>query len=160
MTSYRILKQGPDLGQLHAMMTSSNKWKHFLSYWPFVRGIHRSPVNSPHKGQWRGALMFSLIYDWINDWVNSCEAGDLRRYRVHHYITVMQPWLTVIKSKRSAQFRVKSINGKLFNKWRIIRLLESAIGKPCILFAPWARMMRGIKLIANSDDDFHVFTSV
>ena len=24
-------------------------------------GIHRSPVNSPHKGQWRGALMFPLI---------------------------------------------------------------------------------------------------
>ena len=38
------------------------KWKHFLRYWPFVRGIHRSPVNSPHKGQWRGALMFPLIY--------------------------------------------------------------------------------------------------
>ena len=34
------------------------KWKHFPRYWPFVRGIHRSPVNSPHKGQWRGALMF------------------------------------------------------------------------------------------------------
>ena len=37
------------------------KWKHFPRYWPFVRGIHRSPVNSPHKGQWRGALMFTLI---------------------------------------------------------------------------------------------------
>ena len=24
------------------------------------------PVNSPHKGQWRGALMFSLISAWIN----------------------------------------------------------------------------------------------
>ena len=34
------------------------KWKHFLRYWPFVRGIHRSPVNSPRRGQWRGALMF------------------------------------------------------------------------------------------------------
>ena len=45
------------------------KWKHFLRYWPFVRGIHRSPVNSPHKGQWRGALMFSLICAWINGWV-------------------------------------------------------------------------------------------
>ena len=39
----------------------SIKWKHFPRYWPFVRGIHRSQVNSPHKGQWRGALMFSLI---------------------------------------------------------------------------------------------------
>ena len=40
-------------------------WRHqtktFSAYWPFVRGIHRSPVNSPLKGQWRGALMFSLI---------------------------------------------------------------------------------------------------
>ena len=34
------------------------KWKHFPRYWPFVRGIHRSRVNSPFKGQWRGALMF------------------------------------------------------------------------------------------------------
>ena len=34
-------------------------WRHFSRYWPFVRGIHRSPVNSPHEGQWRGALMFS-----------------------------------------------------------------------------------------------------
>ena len=30
----------------------------FPLHWPFVRGIHRSPVNSPHKGQWRGGLMF------------------------------------------------------------------------------------------------------
>ena len=52
------------------------KWKHFPRYWPFVRGIHRSPVNSPHKGQWRGALMFSLIGVWINGWLNNREAGD------------------------------------------------------------------------------------
>ena len=52
------------------------KWKHFPRYWPFVRGIHRSPVNSPHKGQSRGALMFSLICVWINGWVNNREAGD------------------------------------------------------------------------------------
>ena len=27
------------------------KWKHFPRYWSLVRGIHQSPVNSPHKGQ-------------------------------------------------------------------------------------------------------------
>ena len=53
------------------------KWKHFPRHWPFVWGIHRSPVNSPHKGQWRGALMFSLVCAWINGWVNNSEAGDL-----------------------------------------------------------------------------------
>ena len=47
------------------------KWKHFPRYWPFVRWIHRSPVNSPDKGQWRGALMFSLICAWRNGWVNA-----------------------------------------------------------------------------------------
>ena len=65
------------------------KWKHFQRYWPFVRGIHRSPVNSPHKGQWRGALVFSLICVWINGWVNNREAGDLRRYHAHYVIIVM-----------------------------------------------------------------------
>ena len=44
------------------------KWKHFPRYWPFVWKIHRSPVNSPHKGQWRWALMFSLICTWTNGW--------------------------------------------------------------------------------------------
>ena len=47
------------------------------------------PVNSPHKGQWRGALMFSFIYVWINDWVNNREAGDLRRQRGHYDVIVM-----------------------------------------------------------------------
>ena len=65
------------------------KWKHFPRYWPFVRGIHRSPVNSPHKGQWRGALMFSLICVWINGWINTREAGDLRRYRGHYDVIIM-----------------------------------------------------------------------
>ena len=37
------------------------EWKHFPRHWLFVRGIHRSLVNSPHKGQWRCALMFSLV---------------------------------------------------------------------------------------------------
>ena len=69
------------------------KWKHFPRYWPFVRGIHRSPVNSLHKGQWRGALMFSLICVWINGWVNNREAGDLRRYRAHCDVTIM--WIAV-----------------------------------------------------------------
>ena len=65
------------------------KWKHFPRHWPLVRGLHRSPVNSPHKGQWRGALMFPLICVWINGWVNNREACDSRRYRAHYDVTVM-----------------------------------------------------------------------
>ena len=66
------------------------KWKHFPRYRPFVREIYRSPVNSPHKGQWRGALMFSMICSWVNVWVNNGEAGDLRRHRAHYDVTVMR----------------------------------------------------------------------
>ena len=66
------------------------KWKHFPRNWPFVRGIHRSPVNSLHKGQWRRAFMFSLICARINGSVNNGEAGDLRRYRAHYDVIVME----------------------------------------------------------------------
>ena len=65
------------------------KWKHFPRYWPFVWGTHRSPVNSPHKGQWRGVLMFSLICAWINGWVNNREDGDLKRHHAHYDVIVM-----------------------------------------------------------------------
>ena len=74
---------------LHCTHDDVMKWKHFPRNWPFVQGIHRSPVKSPHKGQWRGALMFSLICVWINDWVNNREAGYLRHYRTHYDAIVM-----------------------------------------------------------------------
>ena len=47
------------------------KWKHFLRYWPFVRGILRSPVYSPHRGQWRGALMFFFA------WTLWCQCNEI-----------------------------------------------------------------------------------
>ena len=68
------------------------KWKHFPRYWPFVRGIHRWPVNSPHKGQWRWVLMFSFTCAWINGWVNNREAGDLRRHQARYDVIVMEIW--------------------------------------------------------------------
>ena len=65
------------------------KWKHFPHHWSFVRGIHRSSLNSPHKGQWRGTLMFSLICAWTEAWVNDREASDLRHHRAHYDIVML-----------------------------------------------------------------------
>ena len=65
------------------------KWKHFPRYWPFVRGINRFPVNSQHKVQWYGALIYFLFCTRINSWVNKGEAGDLRRHRAHYDVIVM-----------------------------------------------------------------------
>ena len=54
-------------------MTSSNG-NIFPRYATIVRGIHRSLVNSPHKGQWRGAVMPSLIFARINAWVKNSDS--------------------------------------------------------------------------------------
>ena len=89
------------------------KRKHFPRYWPFARGIHRSPVNSPHKGQWRGALVFSLICVWINGWVSNREAGDLRSYPAHYDFIVMLA--SQINWSRPEQ-NVRHFAGEVF-KW-------------------------------------------
>ena len=69
-------------------------WRHqmetFSPLLALCAGIHRSPVNSTYKGQWRGALMFSLICAWISGWTNNREAGDLRRHRAHYDVTVTE----------------------------------------------------------------------
>ena len=62
--------------RVNNMMTSSNK--------NIFRVIGPLCGNSPHKGQWRTALMFSLICAWTNGWVKNWDAGDLRRHRTQN----------------------------------------------------------------------------
>ena len=83
------------------------QWKHFPRYWPVVWGIHPSTVNSPHKGQWRGALLFSLICTWIHGWVNNHAAGDLIRHCTHHDVIVMDfPHWTAVEVGDSMSYYV------------------------------------------------------
>ena len=87
--SFVIIK--PVLG-FFAFMTLHDdlmKWKHLPCYLLFVRGIQGSSMDSPGKGQWRGALMFSLICPWTNSWGNNWDAGDLRRHRAHYDVIVV-----------------------------------------------------------------------
>ena len=69
-------------------------WRHqmetFSSLLALCAGNSPVPVNSSHKGQWRGVLMFSLICSWIKGWSNNREAGDLRRHRAHYDVIVMR----------------------------------------------------------------------
>ena len=69
------------------VICSSSWWRHQMETFSELLAICAG--NSPHKGQWRGALMFSLICVWISSWVNSREAGDLRRYCAHYDVTVI-----------------------------------------------------------------------
>ena len=42
------------------------KWKHYPRYWPFVRGIHRWPVDCPHKASDAELWCFFFISAWTN----------------------------------------------------------------------------------------------
>ena len=100
------------------MMTSSKGNIFHRRYLPFVRGIHRSLVNSPHKGQWRGTLMFSLICARINDWGNNREAGDLRRQCPHYDVNVMfRPMINVDNRNKATQSLVYA-----YSAWAAIQL--------------------------------------
>ena len=81
----RVSRQGEKKLTAHelVMMTSSNGnifrvTGHLCGEFTGHRWS-RSPVNSPHKGQWSGALMFSLFCARINDLISNREAGYLRR---------------------------------------------------------------------------------
>ena len=79
------------LANLPTMMTSWNG-NIFRATGLLWGGIHRSLVNSMHKGQRRGALMFSLIWSWTNRWTSNSNAGDLILYRAHYdVIAVISP---------------------------------------------------------------------
>ena len=71
----------------------ASRWRHqmvkFSALLAICAGNSPVPGEFPHKGQWRGALMFSLICARINGWVNNGEAGDFRRLRVHYDVIVM-----------------------------------------------------------------------
>ena len=66
------------------------KWKHFLRYWPFVRGEftgHR--WIPPTKGSDAELWCFLWSAPWINGWVNNREAGDLWCHHTHYDVTVI-----------------------------------------------------------------------
>ena len=84
------------------------KWQHFPRYWHIVWEIHRLLVISPHKGQWRQALMFALICTWANGWVNNRDAGDLRCHRAHYDVIVIlkrTPGRMVTRSRKASKLQ-------------------------------------------------------
>ena len=88
----------PSLGQYWSILLAHicvirPRWRHqmetFPRYWPFLWGIHRWPVDSPHKGQWRGALMLSLICSLNKRLSKQSWGWCLRRHRAHYDVIVM-----------------------------------------------------------------------
>ena len=44
-------------------------------------------MDSPHKGQWRGALICSWICAWTKGWANHRVVDDLARHHAHYNVT-------------------------------------------------------------------------
>ena len=73
--------------------------------------IHRSRMNSLHKGQWRGALvLISLICAWTNGWANHRDAGEFRRHLAHYDASVIE-WP---RTQGKAPFEQHKANSLLF----------------------------------------------
>ena len=89
------------------IMTSSNG-NLFRDTGPLCGG--RWPVDSPHKGQWRGALMFSLIWACTNGWVNNQDASDLRRHLALYdkFIIIANARFTSLPSLKSLLLRLSA----------------------------------------------------
>ena len=88
------------------------KWKHFPHYWHFGWEIQRSLVNSPHKGQWRGALMFSLICA-SNNWLSKQSWGwwfEMPSRLLWCHCKVLGPW----KYTRVSLYTMQSFRNKIF----------------------------------------------
>ena len=85
-------------------------WRHememFSTLLALCEGNHQPPVDSPHKSQWRGVLMFSLICAWTNGWAITRDAGDLRRHRTHYDVTVMAAIVCLPKCQWSESWRI------------------------------------------------------
>ena len=79
--SWSSLNQG---SQVHSVSWWRHQMGKYFASLGLGEGNHRSPVDSPDKSQWRGALIFSVICAWTNGWASNRDTGDLRRNRVHY----------------------------------------------------------------------------
>ena len=70
---------------LYHVLINFTWWRHQIETFSTLG----SRGDSPHKSQWREALMFSMISAYTTCWANNRDAGGLRRHRAHYDLTVM-----------------------------------------------------------------------
>ena len=97
--------------KLYTAFTPPQKWGFMMtsSNGNIFRVTGHLCGESPHKGQWCGAVVFSLICVWINGWVNNREAGDLRRYPANYNVSVMI--LVLVCSTSLMASLIRSVGG-------------------------------------------------
>ena len=115
-------------------------WRHQMETFSALLAIcvGNSPVTGefPHKGQWRGALMFSLIWAWKNGWVNNRVTADLRRYRAHYDVIVIDLWLQPMSKVAEAAWCIK-VSAKFFRSWLVACPVPSRYLNQCWHIVNW-----------------------
>ena len=108
-------------------------WRHQMETYSALlalcEGIRRSAVNSPHKGQWRGALMFYLICAWTKGWVNNQATVDLRRHRSHYDVTVMDRPNKQVNTTSATNILTKVVTLKISTALLYRRYIHDAISR-------------------------------
>ena len=112
-----------------------------------LRGIHRSPVSSPHTDQWCGALMFSLICAWTNGWDNNRDAVDLGRHRAHYDVTVI--WCRIVIQWSGQPWIISAFNASLLSNFELVKRVKLG---DCVHYG-----RNGLKFGALLYPDYHSF---
>ena len=122
------------------------KWKHFPRYWPFARRIHRSPANSPHKGQWRGA--FDIFFD-LNKrlskqswglWSETQSCSLWRHSNVSWAIFSIQGWARSRLTKEDVTYMILSF-------------IAFDIAQPLIVIASSSLWIQGTQYLLSSNQN-------
>ena len=95
------------------MITRVMTWKSFPHYWPFVRKIHRRPVDSPQKGPVMQDFEVCFVVRRNNVFENSSVIGNFR----HHdsFVTSLKLECAVSALSCFVEVRFSSIVSVLFN---------------------------------------------
>ena len=111
-------------------LSTSPWWRHQVDTFSALLtlregGIHRSPADSPHKGQW-----FFCICAWTKGWANSRDAGDLRRHSAHYEVIVIaaaiitdRQWHRIMQRRGSRKDNGRAIKYIMRSRYRNIPVL-------------------------------------
>ena len=119
---------------IYDMMTSSNG---------NIFRVTALCVGNPHKGKWRGPLMFSLMCAWINISINNREDGDLRGDRAHHDVIVM-----------------KNLRNEIIWKQYWFILIDINVSYISMVRINWIIAMVGLLLFDNIFNEYVIYAAV
>ena len=105
-------------------------WRHQMETSSALLAIcaGNSPVSGEFPAQMPVTRSFYVFVDLrrIIGWVNNCEAGDLRRYRAHCDVTVMEWNQTLLLNRNGAELSAKHV---VDNYWDVLCVLWCDLGR-------------------------------